>query len=316
MSSVALLLGALLGIGLWSVAHSLIPAEKPRWSARLAPYLLDVSPVARDLARTTHDDPVVVFGYLLSPTLQAFLARIDRLVGGSAAGAVAFAGMGSGESAAWFAAKRAASGCLGLALGAIAGGLGAWSSTGSLLLGAVGGALVGFIAGVWWVDNTVARALKKRNERILEEFPTILELLGLALAAGDSLPRALQRVARRSRGELGREWARVMTVVDLGAPLASTLRESAGRLGAVQVGAFVEHLAQALDQGAPLGEVVTAHARDAKAEYTRSLVDRAGKAEVQMLVPMVLLILPVTVIFAVYPGLQALQFGGLEVAAL
>jgi hypothetical protein len=28
-----------------------------------------------------------------------------------------------------------------------------------------------------------------------------------------------------------------------------------------------------------------------------------------MLVPMVLMILPVTVIFAVYPGLEALQFG-------
>jgi tight adherence protein C len=38
-------------------------------------------------------------------------------------------------------------------------------------------------------------------------------------------------------------------------------------------------------------------------------VDRAGQAEVKMLVPMVLLILPITVIFAVYPGLQALEFG-------
>jgi tight adherence protein C len=37
-------------------------------------------------------------------------------------------------------------------------------------------------------------------------------------------------------------------------------------------------------------------------------VERAGKAEVRMLVPMVLLILPVTVIFAVYPGIEALQF--------
>jgi tight adherence protein C len=39
------------------------------------------------------------------------------------------------------------------------------------------------------------------------------------------------------------------------------------------------------------------------------LVDKAGKADVQMFVPMVLLILPVTVIFAIYSGLQALQFG-------
>jgi tight adherence protein C len=100
-----------------------------------------------------------------------------------------------------------------------------------------------------------------------------------------------------------------MALVDLGASLTETLRESATRVGATHVTAFVEHLAQALDHGAPLAEVVSAHARDAKEEYTRGLVDKAGKAEVQMLVPMVLLILPVTVIFAVYPGLQALQFG-------
>jgi tight adherence protein C len=177
------------------------------------------------------------------------------------------------------------------------------------LLGTVAGGLVGFIAGVWVVDYRLARAVTAREERITEEFPTIIELLGLALAAGYSLPRALSRVSGRSRGELGQEWARVMSAVDLGAPLGQSLRDSAARVGGAQVIAFVEHLAQALDRGAPLGEVVSSHARDAKEQYTRVLVDKAGKAEVQMLVPMVLLILPITVIFAIYPGLQALQFG-------
>ncbi len=55
--------------------------------------------------------------------------------------------------------------------------------------------------------------------------------------------------------------------------------------------------------------MIQAHGSDAQADYSRSLVDKAGKAEVSMLVPMVLLILPITVIFAVYPGLQALEFG-------
>jgi tight adherence protein C len=99
-----------------------------------------------------------------------------------------------------------------------------------------------------------------------------------------------------------------MAQVELGAPLALTLRASAARLGSVRVIAFVEHLAQALERGAPLAEVVAAHSVDAKEDFSRSLVERAGKAEVRMLVPMVLLILPVTVIFAVYPGVQALQF--------
>jgi tight adherence protein C len=83
-----------------------------------------------------------------------------------------------------------------------------------------------------------------------------------------------------------------MEEVDGGAMLGSALRESALRMGSPPVAAFVEHLAQA-----------------AQADYSRSLVDKAGKAEVSMLVPMVLLILPITVIFAIYPGIQALEIG-------
>jgi len=86
------------------------------------------------------------------------------------------------------------------------------------------------------------------------------------------------------------------------------LRASAQRVASDRVVAFVEHLAQALERGAPLAEVVAAHSVDARADYSRGLVEKAGKAEVRMLVPMVLLILPVTVIFAVYPGIEALQF--------
>ena len=173
----------------------------------------------------------------------------------------------------------------------------------------LGAALGGAVVVLWSVDYGLGRAARERGERIVEEFPTVIELLSLSLAAGDSLPRALARVSRRANGELGREWARVMALVELGAPLTATLRESAARVSAPHVTAFVEHLAQALDRGAPLAEVVAAHARDAKEEYTRGLVDKAGRAEVAMLVPMVLMILPITVIFAVYPGLEALQFG-------
>jgi tight adherence protein C len=172
-----------------------------------------------------------------------------------------------------------------------------------------GGIVVATLVTLGAHDGALSRQAARRSERIQEEFPTLLELLGLSLAAGDSLPRALFRVSRRAQGELGREWARVMEEVEGGAMLGSALRESALRMGSPPVAAFVEHLAQALDRGAPLADVIQAHGSDAQADYSRSLVDKAGKAEVQMLVPMVLLILPITVIFAVYPGLQALEFG-------
>lgn len=304
------LLGLVMGLGLWILLGVVWPTRsKKGWDQRLAPYLLDVSQRARDIHFATQSDPIVVAGQLLGPSVTRMIRRIDRALGGRTAQEALFVASGSGGSFEDFRARRTMEAIAGFAGGAVAGLLIAVLGGLPVAQSLMGVALGGAVVMLWSTDYGLGRAARERGERIVEEFPTVIELLGLALAAGDSLPRALARVSKRARGELGREWARVMALVELGAPLTPTLRESAARVSAPHVTAFVEHLAQALDRGAPLAEVVAAHARDAKEEYTRGLVDKAGKAEVAMLVPMVLMILPITVIFAVYPGLEALQFG-------
>jgi tight adherence protein C len=304
------LLGLVMGLGLWIVLGVVWPTRSTKgWDQRLAPYLLDVSQRARDIHFATHSDPIVVAGQLLGPSVSRMIRRIDRALGGRTAQEALFVSSGNGGSFEDFRARRTMGAIAGFAGGAVTGLLIAVLGGLPVAQSVLGSALGGAVVVLWSTDYRLGRAARERGERIVEEFPTVIELLGLSLAAGDSLPRALARVSRRANGELGREWARVMALVELGAPLTATLRDSAVRVSAPHVTAFVEHLAQALDRGAPLAEVVAAHARDAKEEYTRGLVDKAGKAEVAMLVPMVLMILPVTVIFAVYPGLEALQFG-------
>ena len=310
VSPEAWLIGLAFGSGLWAVASALVPQHrKVSLSESLAPSLWDVSPVARELVKPTLEDPLSVAGYVLSPSLSRAVGTIDRFLGGQETQEAVFRASGRAETFQAFRQDRVMRAVIGSVVGGVFGTV--LATLGSLAVPALGlgGILVGGVGSVGWVDYRLRRQASIRAARIAEEFPTVIELLGLALAAGDSLPRALARVSQRARGELGHEWARVMAQVELGAPLAGALRESAQNIGSDRVVAFVEHLAQALDQGAPLAEVVTAHSVDARDDYSRSLVEKAGKAEVRMLVPMVLLILPVTVIFAVYPGLEALQFG-------
>ncbi len=310
MSGWGLAWGMGLGFGLWSLMTVIWP-QNPRgaWTTRLAPYVQEVSARAREIHRPVVEDPIVIGGFFIGQGLVAWAGRFDRLVGGRDSHKILFDRSGRRESFDQFRTRRSlvalGSGLVGLMAGSSIAGVAGFA----VMSGALGGVLAGIVGALVVQDSTLRQEASARSERMSEEFPTIIELLGLALAAGDSLPGALERVSRRASGELGQEWARVMRTVDLGGSLTTTLRESAQRVGVSKVTAFVEHLAQALDRGAPLAEVVTAHSKDAKADYTRGLVERAGKAEVQMLVPMVLLILPVTVIFAVYPGLQALQFG-------
>lgn len=309
MTPATLLIGTALGCGLWMLVVLLIPAPKPTMAQRIAPYLLDVSAVAREIHGEPERHPLVVAGIVLSPALRASAERIDTLLGGRDSQRLVFERSGRVEEFEDYRVRRATVVSVSAVAGAVGGLLLSGASAIPWSAGLLGGVLVGALMALGLHDSALSRAVARRSERIREEFPTLLELLGLSLAAGDSLPRALSRVSKRARGELGQEWARVMDEVDSGAMLGSALRESARRMGSPPVAAFVEHLAQALDRGAPLAEVIHAHGSDAHADYSRSLVDKAGKAEVQMLVPMVVLILPITVIFAVYPGLQALKFG-------
>jgi tight adherence protein C len=65
----------------------------------------------------------------------------------------------------------------------------------------------------------------------------------------------------------------------------------------------------ALDRGTPLSEVLRAQAQDSREDTKRALLEAAGRKEVTMLIPLVFLILPTTVLFAVWPGIVVLQTG-------
>jgi tight adherence protein C len=71
----------------------------------------------------------------------------------------------------------------------------------------------------------------------------------------------------------------------------------------------VEQVTGALERGTPLAEVLRAQAQDSRDEAKRELLEVAGKKEVAMLVPLVFLILPVTILFAIFPGIFVLQLG-------
>jgi tight adherence protein C len=64
-----------------------------------------------------------------------------------------------------------------------------------------------------------------------------------------------------------------------------------------------------LDRGTPLVDVLRAQAQDSRDDAKRSILEAAGKKEIAMLVPLVFLILPVTVAFAIFPGIMVLQLG-------
>jgi tight adherence protein C len=69
---------------------------------------------------------------------------------------------------------------------------------------------------------------------------------------------------------------------------------------------FVDGMAIAVERGTPLADVLRAQAVDVREVRKRALLEAGGRKEIQMMVPVVFLILPVTVLFALFPGLLTL----------
>jgi tight adherence protein C len=165
------------------------------------------------------------------------------------------------------------------------------------------------LVGVVLCDLHLARAARKRVQRIQEELPTVLEFLALCLTAGEGLLDSIRRVSAVGAGELTGELRAVVVAVDTATPLADALRALSTRVQLAALSRSIDHVVSALDRGAPLAQVLQAQAADSRDEAKRVLIEQAGRKEILMLVPLVFMILPLSVVFAVYPGVFMLRLG-------
>lgn len=304
----AVVCGAALGLGLWSLA-SLTPAlGRPRLANRIAPYIGDVSEQARILNRGQASGPLPVLGVLLTPLGEGVRRVADAVLGGGETVELRLRQSGSVASVAEFRAQQLVWALCGLAVGVVLAALAAGSGsapTVALLGLALVGAAAGFVARDW----VLQRAAKARLARVASELPTVLEFLTLSLAAGEGILDSIRRVSGRGNGELSAEFSHVAAQVAAGVPLARALTDLADGIRLPALTRFIDQATGALERGTPLVDTLRAQAQDARDQAKRDLIEVAGRKEVAMLMPLVFLILPTTVVFAIFPGIFVLQLG-------
>ena len=141
--------------------------------------------------------------------------------------------------------------------------------------------------GVLARDNHLTSQVRGRERRILEEFPTVAELLALAVAAGESPVAALDRVVRRSGGELSADLDRVLAAIRTGEPVARRSTRWPPAPGCRWSPASPQGVAVAVERGTPLADVLHAQAADVREAGRRELIEVAARKEVFMMVPVV-----------------------------
>lgn len=310
MSGLSVLASAVLIGGTLAAGLLCILAALPRWRAvsltvRIAPYVRDVvadEDMPRGLLRGAGMLPAGNRG-LWQRAQQGF----DRMLGGGeilrlrlaqaglSADPVAFRGRQLG----WLLAGISVGALAVIAL-AVAGRMSAPVVAIPILAGAT--AAVGY-------DMQLSVRAKARRGRLTDELPTTLEFLALCLSAGEGFLDSLRRVAAVGSGELSAELRQVVLAAGTGSPLADALSEMATRLQLPGLARAVDQVISALEHGAPLAGVLHAQAGDAREDAKRTLIEQAGRKEILMLLPLVFLILPLSVLFAIYPGLFILRLG-------
>ncbi|MCR2825390.1 type II secretion system F family protein [Microbacterium sp. zg.Y909] len=298
--ALAVVLGGGLAMGLALVVMRLPGWRAARLADRLAPYL-------RDTADPLGLTPLGVPALGVADAWRTWSDRLARALGGSTVIARRLRQAGWEMDVTRFRARQ-----LGWTLGGLIAGalvVVALAVAGRFVAGSILLPPIAAIAGAALCDMRLTGAARARVTRAHEELPTVLEFLSLCLAAGEGVLDALRRVADVGSGELPGELRRVVLAVGTGSPLPDALVSLSPDLDIPALTRSVDHLVAALDRGAPLAQVLQAQATDTREDAKRVLIEQAGRKEILMLLPLVFLILPLSVLFAIFPGVFMLRVG-------
>lgn len=300
--------GLVLGTGLWLSFTRLPAMRKPSFAQRVEPQLRSVAMRSKlldgDESATLFGPLERIFRLVLSDAVHR-LGKFNVSVHGLS-GRLEQAGRS--ETALEFRAVQLLCAGAGLMAGALVSLFLLWQ--GSInLLGAVALTLAPMLGGYLLYDYLLGVRIKRRQALMLIEFPALAELMALAVSAGESAASALDRVARSSNGVLSAEFGKVLAQTRTGMPLVEALNEFSARVDVAALARFVDGISVAVNRGTPLAEVLRAQAQDVRDVAKRELMESAGRKEIAMMVPLIFGVLPLTVVFAVFPGIALLQFG-------
>ncbi len=171
-----------------------------------------------------------------------------------------------------------------------------------LVLLIVACAAAGVLGRDWWLTE----AVNKRDAEIIAEFPVVAEMLALAVTAGESPMGAIDRITRLAQGPLVDQLSGVLAETRSGIPFLTALTHLRDRTRLEPLARFLDGMAVAIERGTPLADVLRAQAADVRALGKRQLLESGGRKEIAMMVPVVFIVLPITILFALYPGLLAI----------
>ncbi len=150
-----------------------------------------------------------------------------------------------------------------------------------------------------------------KESEINEELVNILQMLSIMISAGESPMMALRYISQRSVGYIPKLIAQSFSKYESGRNLAQTLEQIAIATGSSQVRRLTNSIQIAIQRGTPILDVLNNQVQSLNKQINLALLKRSGKSEIALLIPVVFLILPVSISFAIWPSIYGLNQAGI-----
>ncbi len=178
----------------------------------------------------------------------------------------------------------------------------------SLVLYSAISALAGYLLPVFWLRGRI----KKRASIILKTLPDAIDLMTISVEAGLAFDGAMQRVADKWDNALANEFQRAISEMRVGKAKRDALREMVVRTGVSDLSTFVASIIQADQLGVSISKVLRIQSEQMRIRRRQRAEEKAHKAPILMMIPMVFLIFPATYIVILGPAVPKIMngFGG------
>jgi tight adherence protein C len=161
-------------------------------------------------------------------------------------------------------------------------------------------------------DVMLKRRAERRLRRMREDLVHFAELISLAVSAGLGVEGALDQAASSGEGPLFDELRRLFREARLRGEQASTaFSQLPSETGLVDAESLAAALRAAAEHGTAVTQALRAQARALRERRRLELVEAGERAQVRMLLPVGLLILPAFFVVVLYPAaVQLLRLTG------